>query len=309
MVPLISTLVCRVRDGTGRGGSGGHRAARSAASRHRSERDSLQVVDVVSADDIGKLPDHNTAAALRRIPGVSVMEDQSEPRVPVLRGPELDLQSHHRRRRGARRDRERRAHSAVGHRALGHGGPCRGRQDRAARAGRQRHRRHHQHRHAQRVRFAGAVPQFAGGARRRARTRATSATTRRTIARRWLGGTTFGADEQFGIVRRLAAEQIDIDIPQFESATPSVREYTAAGAPVDSGSHGQRHPGAVPAPPVLVQQHQDSRRRELKLDWRPSDTFRAELCHGMEDDGASRPTRWHQVPHRGRPATSIRTIR
>ncbi len=44
------------------------------------------VADVVSADDIGKLPDHNTASALRRIPGVSVMEDQGEPRFPVLRG-------------------------------------------------------------------------------------------------------------------------------------------------------------------------------------------------------------------------------
>src|SRR5688572_16762472 len=62
----------------------GQREAQRAAIEVK--RDSLQVVDAVSADDIGKLPDHNTAAALRRIPGVSVMEDQSEPRVPVLRG-------------------------------------------------------------------------------------------------------------------------------------------------------------------------------------------------------------------------------
>jgi TonB-dependent receptor len=50
------------------------------------KRETFVVSDVVSADDIGKLPDHNTAAALRRIPGISVMEDQGEPRFPVIRG-------------------------------------------------------------------------------------------------------------------------------------------------------------------------------------------------------------------------------
>ena len=50
------------------------------------KRQEFVVADVVSADDIGKLPDHNTAAALRRIPGISVMEDQGEPRFPVVRG-------------------------------------------------------------------------------------------------------------------------------------------------------------------------------------------------------------------------------
>ncbi len=38
------------------------------------KRETFSVSDVVSADEIGKLPDHNTAAALRRIPGISVME-------------------------------------------------------------------------------------------------------------------------------------------------------------------------------------------------------------------------------------------
>jgi len=50
------------------------------------KRRQFEVMDAVSSDDIGKLPDHNTAAALRRIPGVSIMEDQGEPRWPVLRG-------------------------------------------------------------------------------------------------------------------------------------------------------------------------------------------------------------------------------
>lgn len=44
----------------------GQREAQRAAIEVK--RESLQVVDAVSADDIGKLPDHNTAAALRRIP-------------------------------------------------------------------------------------------------------------------------------------------------------------------------------------------------------------------------------------------------
>ena len=50
------------------------------------KRRQFEVMDAVSSDDIGKLPDHNTAAALRRIPGVSIMEDQGEPRWPILRG-------------------------------------------------------------------------------------------------------------------------------------------------------------------------------------------------------------------------------
>ncbi|MET4132315.1 TonB-dependent receptor [Porphyrobacter sp. MBR-155] len=44
------------------------------------------VSDGVSADDIGRLPDLNTAAALRRIPGVAVRNDQNEPRFAVIRG-------------------------------------------------------------------------------------------------------------------------------------------------------------------------------------------------------------------------------
>nr|WP_269219675.1 hypothetical protein [Brevundimonas vesicularis] len=57
--------------------TGQREAQRAAIAVKRAE---FEVMDAVSADDIGKLPDHNTAAALRRIPGVSVMEDQGEPR-------------------------------------------------------------------------------------------------------------------------------------------------------------------------------------------------------------------------------------
>src|SRR3546814_10567026 len=36
------------------------------------KRDSVQVVDAIVAQDIGKLPDPTTAAALQRVPGVQV---------------------------------------------------------------------------------------------------------------------------------------------------------------------------------------------------------------------------------------------
>lgn len=50
------------------------------------KRKAFVVSDGVSADDIGRLPDLNTAAALRRIPGVAVRNDQNEPRFAVIRG-------------------------------------------------------------------------------------------------------------------------------------------------------------------------------------------------------------------------------
>ncbi len=50
------------------------------------KRAATTIIDSVSADDIGRLPDLNTASALRRVPGVSVQTDQGEPRFPVMRG-------------------------------------------------------------------------------------------------------------------------------------------------------------------------------------------------------------------------------
>ena len=50
------------------------------------KRNTDGILDAISADDIGRIPDLNTAAALRRIPGISVQNDQGEPRFPVVRG-------------------------------------------------------------------------------------------------------------------------------------------------------------------------------------------------------------------------------
>ena len=66
----------------------------SRASRERAierKRTLPTISDVVAADDIGKLPDYNTAEALQRLPGVSVTIDQSEPRYVVVRGIDPNL--------------------------------------------------------------------------------------------------------------------------------------------------------------------------------------------------------------------------
>ncbi|MGF1455930.1 MAG: TonB-dependent receptor [Alphaproteobacteria bacterium] len=50
------------------------------------KRNTLQIVDALSEDDIGRLPDLNVAAALRRVPGLAIQNDQGEARFPVIRG-------------------------------------------------------------------------------------------------------------------------------------------------------------------------------------------------------------------------------
>lgn len=51
------------------------------------------IVSVVSADDIGSLPDINAAEALARMPGISVQRDQGEGRYITVRGLGPDLNS------------------------------------------------------------------------------------------------------------------------------------------------------------------------------------------------------------------------
>lgn len=67
----------------------GARAARERAIERK--RALPTIADVVAADDIGKLPDFNTAEALQRLPGVSVQIDQGEPRYVVVRGIDPNL--------------------------------------------------------------------------------------------------------------------------------------------------------------------------------------------------------------------------
>jgi TonB-dependent receptor len=67
----------------------GSRAAREQAIERK--RALSVIADVVASDDIGKLPDFNTAEAVQRLPGVSVEVDQGEPRYVVVRGIDPNL--------------------------------------------------------------------------------------------------------------------------------------------------------------------------------------------------------------------------
>lgn len=253
----------------------GQRKAQRAAI--ETKRESFAVLDAISSDDIGKLPDHNSAAALRRIPGVSVQEDQGEPRFPVLRG----LQSTYNRTTVdgaivASVDENGRTvpmdiipsvmvgrleviktvmpendSNAIGgiinvatRSAFDGNGP-----------------------------FITALASYGsyeqnGGVRNNKPSFRLSAAT----------GFTFGADQEWGLVLGGSHEQLDYDIPQVESAAPSVREYTAAGAPVNSGA-ANGNGWQVPTQVRLFWYNNTKQRTGAngKLEWRPSDDFRWEV--------------------------------
>ena len=50
------------------------------------KRNATNIIDATVQDDIGRLPDLNTAAVIRRITGVAVQNDQAEARFPIIRG-------------------------------------------------------------------------------------------------------------------------------------------------------------------------------------------------------------------------------
>ena len=55
------------------------------------KRSAPMIMDVVSADSVGRFPDANAAEALRRVPGVSMEIDQGEGRFVVVRGIDASL--------------------------------------------------------------------------------------------------------------------------------------------------------------------------------------------------------------------------
>ena len=55
------------------------------------KRSAPTIMDVVSADSVGRFPDANAAEALRRVPGVSMEIDQGEGRFVVVRGIDASL--------------------------------------------------------------------------------------------------------------------------------------------------------------------------------------------------------------------------
>lgn len=241
------------------------------------KRESFAIVDAVSSDDIGKLPDHNTAAALRRIPGVSVQEDQGEPRFPVLRG----LSSTYNRTT---------VDGAIVS-AVDDGGrtvpldiiP-------SVMAGRIEVIKTVQPENdanaiggviniATRSAFDAKRPFFNGIAsygiyEQNGDVRNDKPSLRFAFAT----GRTFGADDQWGIVLGASYEQLDYDIPQVEVATPSVREYTAAGAPVNSGD--PRGNGIQVPVQLRLFWYNNTKERagaNAKLQYRSGDSFNWEL--------------------------------
>jgi len=264
--------------------TGQREAQRAAIAVKRAE---FEVMDAVSADDIGKLPDHNTAAALRRIPGVSVMEDQGEPRWPILRG----LASTYNR-------------TTID-------GAFVGSVDESARtvpmdivpsvmAGRVEVIKTVTPENdgnaiggvinvATRSAFDAVKPFFNGMAsygvyEQHGDVRNDDPSYRLAFA----AGRRFGAADEWGVVIGASHEQLDYDIPQAESAAPSIREYDAAGKPVNSGAptgNGIQ----VPTQLRLFWYNNTKQRSGAngKLEWRPSVDFRWEasaLYARMEDD-------------------------
>ncbi len=50
------------------------------------QRAADSIIDALYATDVGKLPDQNVAEALRRLPAISVANDQGEGRYVIIRG-------------------------------------------------------------------------------------------------------------------------------------------------------------------------------------------------------------------------------
>jgi TonB-dependent receptor len=263
----------------------GQRAAQQAA--RAVKREAFAVSDVISSDDIGKLPDHNTAAALRRIPGVSVQEDQGEPRFPVLRG----LSSTYNRTTvdGA---------IVAGVDESGRTVPLdiipsvmAGRieviktvtpeNDANAIGG--------VINIETRSAFDAKRPFFNGIAsygiyEQNGDVRNSKPALRFAFAT----GRTFGAEDNWGIVLGGSYEQLDYDIPQVESATPSVREYTAAGVPANSGA-ANGNGIQVPTQLRLFYYNNTKQRAgaNAKLEYRNGDTLHWQLSGiyaSTEDD-------------------------
>ncbi|WP_164155977.1 TonB-dependent receptor [Sandarakinorhabdus rubra] len=200
------------------------------------KKDNFNVVDLIVSDDIGRLPDQNTAAALRRIPGVAVQNDQNEPRFPTIRGLPPTYN----------RTQVNGAIVATGDNGGSRTVPL----DTVPST------------FAQRLEVYKTVtpemdPNAVGGIINIVTKSAFSedkpffnatavitgleqagaiASNRESYRVNAQGGFRFGADRQFGIVASVNQSVRDYDITQFENANPSFREYTAAGAPVTLGS-------------------------------------------------------------------------
>nr|WP_269219676.1 hypothetical protein [Brevundimonas vesicularis] len=99
-------------------------------------------------------------------------------------------------------------------------------------------------------------------------------------------GRRFGAADEWGVVIGASHEQLDYDIPQAEAAAPSIREYTTAGAPVNSGS-ATGNGIQVPTQLRLFWYNNTKQRSGVngKLEWRPTVDFRWEALGALRPHG------------------------
>ncbi len=242
------------------------------------KRETFGISDLVVSDDIGRLPDQNTAAALRRIPGVSVQEDQNEPRFPSVRG--LPPTYNRTQING----------SIV---ATGDNGGSRTVPLDTVPSTL-----------ASRLEVFKTIlpemdPNAIGGtinivtksafSEKGLFLSATGAITAleqtgeiRSDKASWRGnalaGGRFGPDGQFGVVASVNYAIRDYDITQFETANPSFREYTAAGAPVEQNNPtGNNRPVPVQERLFLYNNVRERTGGALSLEWQAAPTFYARL--------------------------------
>jgi TonB-dependent receptor len=270
--------------------------ARAVQEAIAAKRETFQISDGVSSDDIGRLPDHNTAAALRRIPGVSVQEDQGEPRFPVLRG----LPSTYNRTTidGA-------VVASVGNgdrtvpldivpstlaRRLEVVKTVTPESDANAIGG------------TINILSRSAIdegrPFFAGTAALGFYEQSGDQRDDKQSGRaNFTAGTVFGDTDQFGVVLSASYYLRDSDIPQVEIASPSFREYTFAGAPANFGTGNGL---LVPIQRRLFYYNNNRERvgGRLAFEWRPFDGLTlvaAGLYNSMKDDEERIESRYEQI--------------
>lgn len=270
--------------------------ARAVQQAIAAKRETFQISDGVSSDDIGRLPDHNTAAALRRIPGVSVQEDQGEPRFPVLRG----LPSTYNRTtidgavvasvgNGDRTVPLDIVPSTLARRlevvktvtpdmdANAIGGTINILSRSAIDEGR---------------------PFFAGTAALAFYEQSGDQRDEQQSGRaNFTAGTVFGDTDQFGVVLSASYYLRDSDIPQVEVASPSYREYAAAGAPANFGTGNGL---LVPIQRRLFYYNNNRERigGRIAFEWRPFDGLTlvaAGLYNAMKDDEERIESRYEQI--------------
>ena len=260
------------------------------------------ILAAVVQDDIGRLPDLNTAAVIRRLPGVAVQNDQAEPRFAIVRG--LNPTYNHTTLDGgfvaspergglgravpldvvpasllSRLEVYKTVTPAMDHNAIG------GVINMVTRSA-----------------FEGEVPlvqgQLFGGFHEQAGEGGTLGGDRRTQPWRGnvSGGLRFGPGGTFGAVGGFDYSIRNFEIPQVEVDDADYTEFDAAGRNVGLGAGN----GIVVPTNQRIFWYNNERERiggHLKLEWRPSERLEAELAGAYVEfnDGERRDERLYEL--------------